>query len=95
MGSDDNFADFHVQIGRDGRLIPVGKSESVLDALHANGVSIPVSCSIGVCGTCVTRVIEGTPDHWDTFLTAEEQELNNQFCPCVSRSNSNVLVIDI
>ena len=39
----------------------------------ANGFGdIPVSCEQGVCGTCVTRVLKGTPDHRDMFMTDQE-----------------------
>jgi vanillate O-demethylase ferredoxin subunit len=48
-----------------------------------------------VCGTCLTRVIEGVPDHRDMYLTPEEQAANDQFLPCCSRSKSARLVLDI
>ena len=41
-----------------------------------------------MCGTCLTGVIEGEPDHKDVYLTPEEQEKNDQFLPCCSRSKS-------
>jgi vanillate O-demethylase ferredoxin subunit len=48
-----------------------------------------------VCGTCLTRVLEGEPDHKDAYLTPEEQEKNDQFLPCCSRSKSPLLVLDL
>ncbi len=87
--------DFEVRLARSGRTIPVGKNQSVLDALQACGVDIANSCQQGVCGTCVTRVLEGEPDHWDMYLTPEEQAANDQFMPCCSRSKSQVLVLDL
>lgn len=88
-------AAFSVKLARSGRVVPVGAEESVVDALRAHGVEIVTSCAQGVCGTCVTRVLEGEPDHWDLYLTPEEQAANDRFCPCVSRSNSDVLVLDL
>ncbi|MFZ0330559.1 MAG: 2Fe-2S iron-sulfur cluster binding domain-containing protein, partial [Acinetobacter bohemicus] len=64
-------------------------------ALQENGYCIPVSCEQGICGTCLTHVIEGEPDHRDMFLTEEEQAMNNQFTPCCSRSKSKILVLDL
>lgn len=87
--------DFSVKLARSGRLVPVRTGESVLDALTGAGVDMPSSCQQGVCGTCLTRVLEGEPEHWDMYLTPEEQEANDQFCPCVSRSRSPVLVLDL
>ena len=59
------------------------------------GVEIPTSCEQGVCGTCLTRVIEGVPDHRDLYLTPEEQAANDQFTPCCSRAKSARLVLDL
>ncbi|MBC7680886.1 MAG: 2Fe-2S iron-sulfur cluster binding domain-containing protein, partial [Ferruginibacter sp.] len=59
------------------------------------GVDIPLSCEQGVCGTCLTRVLEGEPDHKDFYLTPQEQAANDQFTPCCSRSKSALLVLDL
>jgi vanillate O-demethylase ferredoxin subunit len=48
-----------------------------------------------VCGTCLTRVIEGTPDHRDQYLMPDEQAANDQFTPCCSRAKSARLVLDL
>lgn len=87
--------DFEVRLARSGTTVPVLQDQSVVDALRAAGVEVNTSCSQGVCGTCVTRVLEGEPDHWDMYLTPDEQAKNDQFCPCISRSNSPVLVLDL
>jgi vanillate O-demethylase ferredoxin subunit len=59
------------------------------------GVDVPFACEQGVCGTCLTQVLAGQPDHWDMFLTPEEQEANTQMMICCSRSQTAVLVLDI
>nr|WP_231113375.1 2Fe-2S iron-sulfur cluster binding domain-containing protein [Pandoraea pnomenusa] len=59
-------------------------------ALAAHGIELPASCEQGVCGTCLTRVLGGEPDHRDMYLTPEEQAQNDQFLPCCSRSKSLV-----
>ena len=87
--------DFSVKLARSGRVIPVYKHQSVLEALEQGGVQIATSCQQGVCGTCLTTVLEGEPEHWDMYLTAEEQAANTQFLPCCSRSSSAVLVLDL
>ena len=87
--------DFEVRLARTGRVVPVAREQSVVDALLAAGVVVPTSCAQGVCGTCLTRVLEGEPDHWDMYLTPGEQAANNQFCPCISRSKSALLVLDL
>lgn len=87
--------DFSVKLARSGRVIPVYKHQSVLEALEKGGVQIATSCHQGVCGTCLTTVLEGEPAHWDMFLTPQELAANDQFLPCCSRSNSALLVLDL
>jgi vanillate monooxygenase ferredoxin subunit len=87
--------EFHVRLARSRMTLPVPRAQSVLDVLQAAGVDIASSCQQGVCGTCVTRVLEGIPEHWDMYLTPEEQQANDRFCPCISRSASPLLVLDL
>jgi len=76
-------------------VVGVPASLSVVDALAAEGIDIPVSCAQGVCGTCLTRVLEGEIEHRDLYLTPEEQAVNDQFLPCCSRARSPRLVLDL
>ena len=64
-------------------------------ALAAAGVVVPTSCEQGVCGTCLTRLIDGQPDHRDSYLTPEEQAAGDQFLPCCSRAKTARLVLDL
>jgi vanillate O-demethylase ferredoxin subunit len=88
-------APFEVKIASSGNtyLVPVGKT--VVQALAEHGVEILVSCEQGVCGTCITRVLQGTPDHRDMYFSEEEQALNDQFTPCCSRAKTPLLVLDL
>lgn len=86
---------FEIQLASSGEVLQVPEGVSVVDVLRGIGVEIPVSCEQGICGTCLTRVLEGQPDHRDLFLTEDEQAANDQFTPCCSRSKSARLVLDI
>jgi vanillate O-demethylase ferredoxin subunit len=86
---------FEVKLASNGRIVPVPAGTTVLKALEAQGIAIPYSCEEGVCGTCLTRVLEGVPDHRDMYLTEEEQAANDQFTPCCSRAKTPVLVLDL
>lgn len=86
---------FSVRLARSGKTVQVGAQQSVLHALLAAGVEVPTSCEQGICGTCVTRVLEGTPDHRDSFLMPEEHAANRCFMPCCSRARSPWLVLDL
>jgi vanillate O-demethylase ferredoxin subunit len=48
-----------------------------------------------VCGTCLTRVLDGTPDHRDSYLLDGEKAANDQILLCCSRAKSAVLVLDL
>ncbi len=52
----------------------VPSDRSIADVLQEMGIDIPPSCEQGVCGTCLVRVLEGTPDHRDMFQSDEERE---------------------
>ncbi|WP_233855679.1 PDR/VanB family oxidoreductase [Paraburkholderia sp. HD33-4] len=88
-------ASFDVRLARSGRVVSIAADCTVTQALAAAGVEVPVSCEQGICGTCVTRVLEGEPDHRDLFLSPQEQARNDQFLPCCSRAKSRVLVLDL
>jgi vanillate O-demethylase ferredoxin subunit len=86
---------FQIKIASTGVVIDVAPDCTVMEALLAHGVELLSSCEQGVCGTCLTRVIDGTPDHRDSYLTPEERQANDRFLPCCSRSKSPVLVLDL
>lgn len=86
---------FELEIASSGQIIVVRADQTALAALHAAGVDIPMSCEQGVCGTCLTRVKAGTPDHRDQYLEPHEQAAHDQFLPCCSRAVSPRLVLDL
>ncbi|XYJ08227.1 PDR/VanB family oxidoreductase [Telluria sp. B2] len=92
--ADAGAAPFEVKIASTGQVCRVGPGLSVTRALEEQGIVIPVSCEQGVCGTCVTRVLQGAIEHRDQYFTDEERALNDQFTPCCSREQG-MLVLDL
>lgn len=86
---------FELEIASTGQVVPVGADQTAAQALEAAGVFVPVSCEQGVCGTCLTRVIDGQPDHRDAFQTDAEKAAGDQFTPCCSRAHTPRLVLDL
>lgn len=84
---------FDIEIQGQGRIVRVPEGVTVVNALAAAGIQIPVSCEQGVCGTCLTRVVEGEPEHRDMYLTDDEKQSCSVFLPCCSRAKSSMLVI--
>jgi vanillate O-demethylase ferredoxin subunit len=82
---------FRLRLASTGQTIDVGANESAATALARHGIEIPVSCEQGICGTCITRVIEGEPDHRDLLMI----DSNDEFTPCCSRALTPTLVIDL
>ena len=88
-------AAFEVLLAQRGITVQVPADKTLLQALLDAGVEVPFSCSEGVCGTCVTKVLCGMPDHWDSYLLPEEQEKGDQIMPCCSRSKTARLTLDL
>jgi len=84
-----------VECHRSGRTVDVPADCSLLDALEGAGVSVPNSCRDGICGSCETRVLEGTPDHRDSLLSAAEQAKGESMMVCVSRARTPRLVLEL
>ena len=91
----DNNGTFEVHLAQRNITLTVPADKSILQVLQDAGVEVPFSCSEGICGTCLTKVKEGEPDHWDMYLTPEEQEKGDCIMVCISRSKSPRLVLDL
>ncbi len=87
--------EFEVELAQTGTVLRVPADQSVLEVVERAGVSVLSSCQEGTCGTCETIVLDGTPDHRDSVLTAEEQDCGDAMMICVSRSRSARLVLDL
>jgi vanillate O-demethylase ferredoxin subunit len=86
---------FDLHLIRSGRVLHVSAQQTALDVLVAHGIGIPSSCGQGICGTCVTKVLDGVPDHRDRYLTPAEHDSGTVFTPCCSRARTPVLVVDL
>ena len=86
---------FELQLGRSGRTLQVPQDRSIADVLNGNGVPVVTSCREGVCGSCVTGVLEGRCDHRDVFLSDKERARGDRIMVCVSRASGPRLVLDL
>lgn len=90
-----NDKEFIVEISATGQQFVVPKGLTVIQVLEDHDIFIPVSCEQGICGTCITKVVQGEPDHRDMYLSEAEKALNTQFLPCCSRAKTKKLIIEI
>ena len=86
---------FEVHLAQRGLTLTVRPEQTILQVLLDAGVDVPFSCSEGICGTCLTRVKAGEPDHWDMYLSPEEQAQGDCIMVCISRAKSPRLVLDL
>ncbi|STZ58553.1 iron-sulfur oxidoreductase [Mycolicibacterium tokaiense] len=73
-----------------GQVIHVPADSSLHDALTTAGISVPVSCRAGTCGTCRVRIVSGDADHRDVILDDAQRE--TQLTSCVSRGHSTITI---
>jgi ferredoxin-NADP reductase len=87
--------EFTVTVASTGETVRVGAEETLLSALGSAGVHASYSCQQGFCGTCRTRVLDGTVDHRDTLLTDPERD-NGMMLICISRAaGGSPLTLDL
>lgn len=86
---------FEVELARSGRRVAVPAGRSIAQALQQAGVAVPLSCEQGICGACVTGVLDGEPDHRDSVLSPTERQANRRIALCCSRSRSERLTLDL
>ena len=84
-----------VDCRRSGRVVQVPADVPVIDALEGAGITVSSSCRDGICGTCETKVLAGTPDHRDSLLSDTEQAAGTTMMICVSRARTPELALDI
>ncbi|MEV0634806.1 PDR/VanB family oxidoreductase [Streptomyces sp. NPDC050619] len=78
-----------------GEVFEIPADTSILRVLTENGIEVSKSCEEGVCGSCVSGVLEGVPDHRDNCLSAADRASGTQMALCVSRALSEKLVIEL
>ena len=82
-------------LAKSGKSVEIAAGTTLLQAILDAKVNVNYACSQGVCGTCLTQVLEGEPDHRDNYLTDEERASNSMIMVCCSGSKSARLVLDL
>lgn len=87
--------EFEVELASSGLRLSVPAGTSLLKVLEQAGCRISNSCRAGICGTCLVNVLEGIPEHNDDLLDDEQRDAGKVMLPCVSRSKTKTLVLDL
>ncbi|MGC5167395.1 PDR/VanB family oxidoreductase [Luteimicrobium sp. DT211] len=86
---------FTVVAASTGRRMDVGEDETVAEVLQRHGYEVFLSCEQGICGSCLTGVVDGFPDHRDEVQTPAEHAANTQVNVCCSRSLTPTLTLAV
>ncbi len=86
---------FAVVAASTGLRMPVAEDETIAEVLQRHGFEVFLSCEQGICGSCITGVLDGIPEHRDEVQSAAEHAANTQINICCSRSRTPTLVLDI
>lgn len=86
---------FYIELASSGQRLQVAADQTIAQVLQHAGVEVMLSCEQGMCGSCITGVLDGIPEHRDSVLTAEEKAGNDQITLCCSRAKSPGLVLDL
>jgi vanillate O-demethylase ferredoxin subunit len=86
---------YSVRLAKSAIEFDVHPGETILDKLIERDFDITYSCREGVCGSCETAVLEGTPDHHDLVLGKAEQAAGKTMMVCCSGARSPRLVLDL
>jgi len=84
---------FEIELARSSRVLNVPADRTILEAIRDSGIAVASSCESGTCGTCKCRLISGEADHRDMVLMDDERD--TFIMPCVSRSVTGRLVLDL
>jgi vanillate monooxygenase ferredoxin subunit len=91
----DGDASFEVEIASTGDVFVVEPGSTILETLLDKGFDPPRLCEEGYCGTCLTGVLSGTPDHRDDVLDEAERAANDVMTICCSRALTKRLKLDL
>lgn len=80
-------------LARQQRSISVAPGETLAHALLVAGVALDTVCEQGVCGSCVTRYLDGLPEHHDSCLDTDERR--EYVALCCATCASPTLVLDL
>ncbi|WP_280217304.1 PDR/VanB family oxidoreductase [Nocardia neocaledoniensis] len=92
---DEGSRPIRLELRRSGVTLEVPGDTSILEAVTEAGIDVLSSCEDGICGTCMTTVLDGVPLHRDSVLSEGERRACTSMLICVSRAESAHLVLDL
>lgn len=74
--------------------LSIAQGDIILHALTSAGVSIKHACSNGVCGVCLTPLLDGEIDyeHRHPHGLNEKEKQNGYFLPCIATCKTDIAI---
>jgi len=74
--------------------VTLRSNESILTAGLRAGVPMAYSCTLGGCGSCMVRVLEGQVEYEDRESAClTDEEIEEGYClPCIGRARGRVVI---
>ena len=84
--------EYNVTLKKSGDVLPCGSNTSILVSIQKQGITVPFACSQGLCGTCRTKMLDGTVemDAQGGLLKSHEQE--GYILTCCSYPTSDIVL---
>jgi len=84
--------EYNVTLKKSGEVLPCGSNTSILVSIQKQGITVPFACSQGLCGTCRTKMLDGTVemDAQGGLLKSHEQE--GYILTCCSYPTSDIVL---
>ena len=76
-------------VNRRNFVVEVAEDESILEAIEAAGLRLPVGCRYGACITCAARLIEGEVDQSKGVALKPAQEVMGYVLLCIAYPRSD------
>ncbi len=87
---------FQVKLASSGQVFDIPEGQSIASVLVAASIAVPLSCEMGICGACLTPVVDGIAEHCDSVQNDAEKSATRQLIAlCCSRSRTPQLTIDL
>ena len=88
--------EFEISLARRKKILTVPSDKTILDVVRGAGIIADSSCEDGLCGTCLTGLLNGEAEHRDSVLSKKEKAENNKILICISRARKGErLVLDL
>ncbi len=90
--SESEINEYNVTLSNSGEVLPCGSNTSILVSIQKQGITVPFACSQGLCGTCRTKMLEGTVDMDAQGGLLKSHEKEGYILTCCSYPTSDIVL---